>query len=324
MTRRHHAAGRTLASVSIAALFGLSILPTPARGADVRPEVVLYGFDTDATFKVPRAVALDAARGEIVVGNTGAHTIEVFSLAGRPLARYIHRVERRDGGWVDGDPVGLAVDSAGRILVVDAAAGYVDVLDGLGRTYARLQPPLPPGGGGPGAVAVLKSGEILVGMSGETGRIHRFTREYALDGSWGEAGRTPGHLQNIRGVVEEPDGSILVLCPDTDLAVQRFSPAGAYLGGFGRHEIGDGNFSFPSGIALMADGRLYVTDELRHLVVILDSTGRQVDAIRGGDAGLGIFQYPSALASDGRSRLAVVERGTARLQLLQLAGKSPQ
>jgi len=324
MTRRQHAALSLATASSIAALIALSIPARPADALPVTPELVLHGYGDDATFKVPRAVALDTARGEIVVGNTGGHSIEVFTLTGRPLARYIHRVERRDGSWVDGDPTGLAVDSAGRILVVDAAAGYVDVLDGLGRTYARLQPPPLPGAGGPGAVTVLQSGEILVGMSGETGRIHRFTREYALDGSWGEAGRTPGHLQNIRGLAEERDGNIVVLCPDTELAVQRFSPAGAYLGGFGRHDMGPGNVSFPSGITVTSDGRLYVTDELRHLVMVLDSTGQQIDAITGGDSGLGQFNYPSALASDSQGRLAVVERGTARLQLLRLAGKDPE
>lgn len=324
MTRHPNAARRIFTATSIAALFALSAHFPPAQASEIAPELVLHGFAADATFKVPRTVALDTARGEILVGNTGAHTIEVFSLSGRPLARYAHRVERRDGTWADGDPTGLAVDSAGRILVVDAAAGYVDVLDGLGRAYARLEPPALPGDGGPGAVTVLRSGEILVGMSGETGRIHRFTREYALDGSWGEAGRAPGHLRNIRGIAEERDGSILVLCPDTELAVQRFSPAGSYLGGFGRHEMGPGNFSVPSGIAVAADGTLYVTDELRHLVVVLDGTGRQIDAIHGGDKGLGLFLYPSALASDGQGRLAVVERGSARLQLLRLAGNSPE
>jgi DNA-binding beta-propeller fold protein YncE len=321
MTRRHQLQ-RFAAASSMAALVTLSFALAGATTA--APDLVLYGFSADAAFKVPRAVALDAARGEVLVGNTGAHSVEVFSLTGRPLARYVHRVERRDGTWVDGDPIGLAVDSAGRILVVDAVAGYVDVLDGLGRTYARLQPPTLSGDGGPGAVTVLRSGEILVGMSGETGRIHRFTREYALDGSWGEAGRTPGHLQNIRGLAEERDGNILVLCPETELAVQRFNSAGAYVGGFGRHEIGPGNVSFPSGITVTSDGRLYITDELRHIVLVLDSTGQQIDAISGGDSGPGLFQYPSALASDSQGRLAVVERGTARLQLLRLAGKNPE
>ncbi|HET9951365.1 MAG TPA: NHL repeat-containing protein [Candidatus Eisenbacteria bacterium] len=297
-----------------------------AAAAQPTPELVLHGYTPDSRFNVPRAVVLNSARGEILVGDTGNHSVDVFSLFGRPLARYVHRVERHDGTWVDGNPVGLAVDSVGRILVVDAAASYVDVLDGLGRSFARLEPPASADSGtaGPGAVTVLKSGVILVGMSGDTGRIYRFTREYALDGSWGEAGRSPGQLSSVIGLAEEADGRILVVCPDTELAVQRFTADGKFVEGFGRHEIGPGNFSFPSGITITSDGSLYVSDELRHVVVVLDSTGKQVDAIGGGGPGPGQFEYPSALSSDNQGRLAVVERGTARLQLLRLAGKNPE
>jgi sugar lactone lactonase YvrE len=324
MTRRPVQVRCLTAAVSIAALSVLS--PAATLAAQPTPELVLHGYAPDARFNVPRAVALSTARGEILVGDSGNHAIDIFSLKGRPLARYVHRVERLDGTWVDGNPVGLAVDSAGRTLVVDSNAPYVDVLDGLGRSIARLAPPVPADSetSGPGAVTVLKSGAILVGMSGETGRIYRFTREYALDGSWGEAGRSPGHLASVIGIAEEADGRILVVCPNTDLAVQRFTADGKFVVGFGRHEIGQGNFSFPSGITVTADGRIYVSDELRHVVTVLDSTGQQVDAIGGGGPGPGQFEYPSALSSDSQGRLAVVERGTARLQLLRLAGQDPE
>jgi len=322
MTRPFGTVRSLAATVSIAALALLS--SAPALGGPPTADLVLFGYTPDAAFRLPRAVALDSAHGEILVGDTGNHAIEVFSLTGRPLARYLHRVERRDSTWIDGDPIGLAVDSAGRVLVVDAAASYVDVLDGLGRSYARLEPPTPVGVAGPGAVTVLKSGAILIGMSGETGRIYRFTRDYAPDGSWGEAGRSPGQLASVMGLAEEASGNVLVLCPNTDLAVQRFTPDGHFVDGFARHDIGPGNVSFPSGITVAKDGLVYVTDELRHVVLVLDSTGRQLDAIGGGAPGPGQFQYPSALSCDNQGRLAVVERGSARLQLLRLNGRDSE
>jgi DNA-binding beta-propeller fold protein YncE len=225
---------------------------------------------------------------------------------------------------VDGNPIALAVDSAGHVLVADAAATYVDVLDFRGNSMARLELPALQGAIGPSTVAVTKAGMILVGTSGETGRIYRFTREYALDGSWGEAGRSPGHLSNVRGVAESPSGLIVVLCSDTQLAVQRFTADGDYLGGFGSHDIGPGNVSFPSGIAITADGRTFVSDELRQLIQVFDDKGSVLGSLGKGGLGPGEFQYPSALASDGRDRLAVVERVGARLQLLQIAGSDAQ
>jgi tripartite motif-containing protein 71 len=318
---------RRLSNPLPSAIFGVVLFLTAATASaavTATPELLIGGFGDDSPFNVPQALALDAPRGEIFVGNTGNHTIEVFSLGGRPLARYVHRVERRDGSWVDGSPIALAVDSAGRLLVADAAAAYVDILDSRGRSVGRLQPPAGAGPSGPGALTVLRGGTILVGMSGDTGRIHRFTREYALDGSWGEPGRSPGMLSNVCGLAELPDGSIAVLCLDTKFAVQRFTAAGAYQDGFGVHEIGPGNVSFPSGIAVTEDGSIYVSDELRQLIHVYDKEGTVLASLGGGGVRPGEFQYPSALASDGQSRLAVVERVGARLQILHVAGTDPE
>jgi DNA-binding beta-propeller fold protein YncE len=309
---------------AIFAFWVIAMAATASAAVTATPELVVTGFGSDAAFNVPQAVALDAARGEIVVGNTGDHTIEVFTLGGRPLARYVHRVERADGSWADGAPIALAVDSAGRLLVADAYASYVDVLDGRGRSVGRIDVPALQGSPGPGALAVTRRGEILVGMSGETGRVYRFTREYALDGSWGEAGRSPGMLANIRGIAELEDGDVAVLCLDTKFAVQRFSANGTYRNGFGAHEIGPGNVSFPSGITIAGDGAVFVSDELRQTIQVFDKEGLNIATLGGGGSRPGEFQYPSALASDGRSRLAVVERLGARMQLLRLAGSDPE
>jgi DNA-binding beta-propeller fold protein YncE len=297
---------------------------TASAAISATPELIVNGFGTDASFNVPQAVAIDASRGEVIVGNTGNHTIEVFSLGGRPLARYVHRVEPKSGLWADGSPIALAVDASGRLLVADARAPYVDILDGRGRSVGRIEMPPLEGSMGPGSIAVTRAGQILVGTSGETGRIYRFTREYALDGSWGEAGRSPGMLSNIRGIAEMGDGGIAVLCVDTHFAVQRFGPDGTYRDGFGVHDIGPGNVSMPSGITATEDGTLYVTDELRQIIQAFDGKGATIATFGGGGVRPGEFQYPSALASDGRSRLAVVERVGARLQLLRLAGMDPE
>jgi hypothetical protein len=61
---------------------------------------------------------------------------------------------------------------------------------------------------------------------------------------------------------------------------------------------------------------------MRHLVGA-HSTGQQIDAITAATQAPG-SSVPSALASDSQGRLAVIERGSARLQLLRLAGKDPE
>ncbi|HEX7076856.1 MAG TPA: 6-bladed beta-propeller [Candidatus Eisenbacteria bacterium] len=289
-----------------------------AEPAPLIPEIVVRGFGDDAPFTLPQGIAIDPTHGEILVADTGRHAVEIFSRSGKPLFRFVHEVRRADGSWVDGSPSGLAAGVDGRIYIVDMAAPYVDVVDGRGRPLSRLEPPAEEGAGNPGAVMITRTGLTLVATSGDTGRIHCFNRDGSFRRSWGTPGPSPGQLRHVRAMAEAKDGSIAVLCTDTQFAVQRFSAEGSYLDGFARHEIGPGNVSLPSGLAITEDGRLWVSDELRQSVQVFDNSGRFLRQLGQMGEANGEFLYPSAVASDGSTRLAVIERVGARFQLFRL------
>ena len=115
-----------------------------------------------------------------------------------------------------------------------------------------------------------------------------------------------------------PNGEIVVLCDGTELVVQRFDSTGGFVAGFGRHELGPGNFSYPSGVAITADGRIWTSDELRQTVQIFDSAGTFIGMAGQGGLDPGSFLFPSGVASDGHGRLAVIERVGARLQVFRV------
>jgi DNA-binding beta-propeller fold protein YncE len=146
-----------------------------------------------------------------------------------------------------------------------------------------------------------------------------FCPDFAPRPSGGSAGHGPGQLSAITAIAELPDGSIAVACAQTELAVQIFDPTGKYLRGFGRHDIGQGNFSVPSGITATPDGRIWVSDELRQIVQVFNSEGQFLGSLGGGGLAPGEFLYPSALASDGGERLAVAESVGARFQVFSIA-----
>lgn len=305
-------------ALSILALGFGAPSPAVAEPASPAPLLVVRGFSEDEPFVLPQGIAIDSTRGEVLVADTGRHAIEIFNRYGRGLVRFVHTVRRADGSTVDGSPIRLALDAAGRIYVVDLAAPYVDIVDARGRPLGRLTPPPDEGAGNPGAVLVTRSGLVLVAGSGDSGRIHCFDRNGALLRSWGTPGPSPGQLRHVRALAEAPDGSIAVLCADTELAVQRFTAEGRFLDGFARHEIGPGNVSSPSDLIVTGDGRLWVSDELRQTVLVFDNSGRFLRQVgQMGDAD-GAFLYPSAVACDGRDRLAVLERVGARFQLFRL------
>jgi DNA-binding beta-propeller fold protein YncE len=275
-------------------------------------------------FKSPRAIAIDAQHDEVLLANTGDHRIEIYSFGGARRARFIHRVQGTGGAWVDGVPVALAVDRAGRIFVSDALASYVDVLDYRGKSVARLELPaaIAPARvatrSGPGALAIAPDGGLLVAERGGENRVHRFGPDLGLVGSWGVSGLEPGQLSAITGLAVGRDGEVVVACAGTRLAIQIFSPTGEYLRGFGVHDIGPGNFSLPSGVAVSADGRIWVSDEIRQIVQVFEPSGKFIQSVGVGGRGPGEFHYPSALASDGKDLVAVAEREGNRFQLLRV------
>ena len=308
-----------------AAFLGMGLAASAVTAASeelAKPGLIVPGSPKEARFNAPGGIALNPTTGEIILANTNEHRIEIYSLGGRFLTRFAHRVRVKDGTLVEGLPRSIAVAGANRLLVVDSYAPYVDVIDYRGSSVAELKTPVPPNGPGLTSVAVTRKGEILASAPGEMGRIYFFAPDFTPIGSWGEPGKSPGHLNNIVAMAELPDGNIVVACALTELAIQIFTPQGEFVGGFGNHDIGPGNFSLPSGLAVTADGRIWASDELRQIVQVFNSTGTYIGAVGGGGVAPGCFQYPSALATDGVSHLAVTERVGGRFQIFNIPSRS--
>jgi sugar lactone lactonase YvrE len=299
-----------LAAAFLAFALGATAEPPPL----LTPRLVIWGYADGTNLRRPRGAAFDPLDGAIYVANTGAHRIEVFSRTGRPLNWFVHRVAGPDGALVDGEPCALAFDRAGRLLVADNAASYVDVLDRRGRPLRRLDLH----GGRPSALAVGADGTIYAASSGEGSRIHRFGADYAPAGSWGEPGAGPGHLHSVTALASLPDSTLAVACARTELGVQIFTGDGAYLRGFTTHEMGPGNVSLPSGMVGSPDGRIWVCDEIRQSVQVFDRDGNFITQATGEGAAPGELSYPSSFVTDGRGLIAVTERLLGRLQVLAL------
>jgi hypothetical protein len=100
--------------------------------------------------------------------------------------------------------------------------------------------------------------------------------------------------------------------------VQVYDSHGSYVRGFGRHDSGFENFSFPSGIAVMPDGRLWIVDAIRQVATCFTAEGDFISYIGGKGAQPGAFDYPSDISTDGKDRLFVLEREGDRYQCFQI------
>lgn len=315
-------AGR-LGVVVLGLLIGSMALPLAKPvGAQISytlavPRAIFGGRDLGVPFHSLHGIAIDPARGDVVVTDTGRHEVVSFDSTGNTLGWFIHRVQLADGRTIDGDPAWIAVDRSGNLLVTDLQVPWVDVLDVRGRSIAHLELP---GAGrvyadGAGVLAVTSTGDILVATRGDSARIHRFNADHEYLGAWGVAGTDSGRIAAVTGIAVSPDGRVHVSCATTSLAVQVFDAEGRFEGGFGAHDIGPGNFSLPSGIVVTADGRSWVADEIRQVVQVFDPAGKYVGMMGGLGTAPGEFRYPRALASDSHDLLAVAERVGNRVQV---------
>jgi sugar lactone lactonase YvrE len=293
----------------------------------VQPEKTLalgytafYGRDESVPFQEVRSVAVDSTFAEIIATDAARREVAAFDTNGIALGHFLHEVPAADGSTVVGKPAWVAVDRRGRILLSDFMVPWVDVLTVRGRSVDRLELPAPDdtaGAFGAGAIAVRRDGVIAVASRGDSGRVHVFGPDYRHVTTWGTPGTGAGELSGISGLAWTPDRRLVVVCSATETAVQIFDENGAFERGFGRHQHGPGNFSLPTGVAVMGDGRLWVGDGLRQIVNVYDGFGNYLGMVGGFGDGPGQFRFPEGLASDGTDLLVVAERGSHRVQVLR-------
>lgn len=99
-----------------------------------------------------------------------------------------------------------------------------------------------------------------------------------------------------------------------------FDPNGKAVASI-RRGVGEGDLGLPRGVAIDGDGRLYVVDATSHIVKVyrIDSKGEKVPGYIGsfGQEGRrnGMFEYPNAVAVDGRGWIYVTDRENGRVQI---------
>lgn len=162
----------------------------------------------------------------------------------------------------------------------------------------------------------------------------------------GGPGAAPGQLNLPRNVAVAGDGTVYV-ADSGNHRVQVFAADGTFLFGWGSHcelytegrpgcldpdgpgplQTGDGQFAEPWGIAVAADGTVYVADTWNHRIQVFDSQGQFLrkwgtflatngEAI-GSPAG---FWGPRGIAIDAAGNLYVTDTGNKRIQVFDKDG----
>lgn len=297
--------------------------PDPARfyyertlysSADVEPDEKNAGLRRMLTGEsrtgegIAKPYGVAVHQGRVYVTDTARRRVSVFDIPGQRF----FQIGESDEGRLS-MPLGIDVDAAGLLYVVDSTTKQVNIYDGDGKFRRSV--------GGvkwfkrPSGIAVDKAGERLYvvdtgGVTNEEHRVRVFdakTGNHVLD--FGTRGTGKGELNLPRDVAIGRDGMLYVV-DGGNFRVQVFGPDGTFVKTFGNVGRQTGQFSRPKEAAVDADGNLYVVDAAFGNFQIFNPEGQLLMSVgsRSERDGMANYMLPSGIAVDSDGRVYMVDQ----------------
>lgn len=232
-------------------------------------------------------------------------------------------------------PTALAIDAHDNIYAVDAGSSRIVKFDGGGRVVAAW------GSKGTGdgqfdflnnsigliqgGIAVDASGAVLV-IDG-SGTVQRFDGDGRFLGRWpgGGHGSGSGQFDNVHGISKDTEGNLYITdgsyTDDVNNRLQKFSPGGTFLVGWGVRGWGNVQFEQASGVAIAPTGEMYVADQGNHRIQVLDASGHYLREWGTYGTGPGEFHAPTDLALDARGAVYVIDPVLNRVEMFDNQGR---
>jgi tripartite motif-containing protein 71 len=242
------------------------------------------------------------------------------------------------------EPKGIAVTTAGRVYVSDAANNRIETFKekgefiatfGWGVTDAKTEYEVCTAsckaglsGSGNGqfngvrGVAVTPAGNLWV-VESTNNRVQEFNEANAYVLKFGTAGTGSGQFKEPKGIAYTASGNVVV-ADEGNWRVESFSPTGTFITTFGTKGTGSGQFEEPSGIALAPNENMYVVDAKLNRVEQWEPIpfpAVYVAQFGSKGTGNGEFTEPHGAAIAVNGNLLVVDSTNNRVEEFSLAGK---
>jgi tripartite motif-containing protein 71 len=275
--------------------------------------------------RFPQAVAV-GPDGNVYVTDQGSHLIQKFTPAGQWVAD-IGNAGTRPGELsaigavaVTGDnQVVVADGGSNRVVRFDASSGsLIGSWGGSGTDLGRFH--FGAGGGNDAAAGggLAASGSTLYIVDTGNDRVVRFQ----ADGNGGSEIVPPGTLANPRGVAVR--GTRMLVADDQHHRVAAFDTGGHLLASIGSGQGGGpGQLNFPYGVAIDAQGRVFVADDMNQRIVRYSTPATKYQyKARWGSYGTaaGQLAYPRGAATNTSGELFVANTGNDRIDVFDASG----
>jgi len=251
----------------------------------------------------------DAPRIAFVQHITGPADVGIRASAGRRALRWIFGSNKADESLVK--PFGVALDENDNLCVTDTGVNAVAFYDRAKKTWQRWDRAGTHRFVAPVAIA-KRNGTLFVADSGRSAVV-----------AFAESGKL---LFTITNGLERPAGVVigreyLYVADSAQHAILVFNLRGEPVSRFGRRGAGEGEFNYPTHLAVGRDGNLFVTDSMNARVQVFDAGGEfQTQFGSAGDQP-GHFGRPKGLAVDPHGHVYVIDGLFDAVQIFDRGGR---
>lgn len=276
----------------------------------------------EGVLRFPQTVAL-GPDGSVYVGDQSSNIVQVFGRDGT-FQREVGVAGTRPGELgpvgavaVAGDNTLLVADGRDRIHRFDGSGQLLNAFGSGGTSVGQFHFGAGGGHDAPAGGGLAIVGETLFVSDSFNDRVQRMQ----LDGSNAAELIAPGQLSNPRGLAV--NGTRLIVADDHNHRLAVYDTGGHFLSSVGSGQgQGQNQLSFPFGVGLDPQGRVFVADDLNHRVVRFGPKSKYPYKARWGSYGTapGQLAYPRALAVDGTGEIYVTNTGNDRIDVFDRTG----
>lgn len=262
-------------------------------------------------FASPRGITI--SQGLIFVADTGNQRVQVFN----KLGEWQFLIQLTDGPEPMRSPCSVAVDTVGRVYVLDSLDSKIRIFDNFGLILESFGEKGKGRGqlSSPSGISISPTTNHIYIADTENHRIQVFDNNGNTIKIFGKYGTRTGEFKTPYGIAVDKDDNVFVIDYGVP-RVQMIDKVGIPRLSFGQRGINNGEFSVPRGIAIDIKGRIYVADTLNHRIQIFDSKGEWIYSFGVKGRNEGQFMGPEAIAVSEEGEIFVLDKGNSRIQIL--------